>query len=89
LAIPAKIAGCKKKLFCVHQPAKAKINQQLYTCQSFYMTLLKYLKWRIQAIAMTLVQKQFKGIQIWSRNQFVTVAKQYSTQFGTAIVWTN
>ena len=88
LAIPAKIANCKEIIICSPPNKKGEIHPAiLYTAQLCGITKI-YKVGGIQAIAaMTFgtatVPKVYKIFG--PGNQFVTVAKQKSTQFGVAI----
>lgn len=88
LAIPAKIAGCKEIILCSPPNKEGKINPAiLYTAQQCGVT--KIIKvGGIQAIAgltfgTDTIPKVYKIFG--PGNQFVTVAKQLSTKYGTAI----
>lgn len=88
LAIPAQIAGCKEIVLCSPPDKSGKINPAiLYTANLCGVS--KILKvGGIQAIAgMTFgTQTIPKMYKIFGPgNQYVTVAKQVATQFGTAI----
>jgi histidinol dehydrogenase len=88
LAIPAKIAGCNEVVLCSPPDKNGKINPAiLYTAHLCGVT--KILKvGGIQAVAgMTFGTKTIpKVYKIFGPgNQFVTVAKQFATQFGVAI----
>ncbi|KAB1158004.1 histidinol dehydrogenase [Flavobacterium luteum] len=88
LAVPAKIAGCQEIVLCSPPDKNGKINPAiLYTAQLCGVN--KILKvGGIQAIAgmtfgTTTIPKVYKIFG--PGNQFVTVAKQFATQFGVAI----
>ncbi len=88
LAVPAKIAGCNEVVLCSPPDKNGKINPAiLYVAHLCGVT--KILKvGGIQAIAgMTFGTKTIpKVYKIFGPgNQFVTVAKQFATQFGVAI----
>ncbi|WP_395052498.1 histidinol dehydrogenase [Flavobacterium sp.] len=88
LAIPAKIAGCKEIILCSPTNKNGKINPAIIYAANLCGVTKIYKVGGIQAIAaMTFgtesVEKVYKIFG--PGNQFVTVAKQYSTQFGTAI----
>lgn len=88
LAVPAKIAACNEVVLCSPPDKNAKINPTiLYTAHLCGVT--KILKvGGIQAVAgMTFGTKTIpKVYKIFGPgNQFVTVAKQFATQFGVAI----
>ena len=88
LAIPAKIAGCKEIILCSPSDKNGKINPAIIYAANLCGVTKIYKVGGIQAIAaMTFgtesVEKVYKIFG--PGNQFVTVAKQYSTQFGTAI----
>jgi len=88
LAIPAKIAGCKEIILCSPPDKTGKINPAILYAASL-CGVTKILKiGGIQAIAaMTFgtetIPKMYKIFG--PGNQFVTVAKQFATQFGVAI----
>ena len=88
LAVPAKIAGCEEIVLCSPPGKNGKINPAiLFTAHLCGVT--KILKvGGIQAIAgmtfgTTIIPKVYKIFG--PGNQFVTVAKQFATQFGVAI----
>jgi histidinol dehydrogenase len=88
LAIPAKIAGCNDVVLCSPPDKNGKINPAiLYTANLCGVT--KIIKaGGIQAIAgLTFGSESIpKVYKIFGPgNQFVTVAKQFATQFGVAI----
>ena len=88
LAIPAQIAGCKEIVLCSPPDKAGKINPAiLYTASLCGIT--KILKvGGIQAIAgMTFGTKTIPQVYkiFGPGNQYVTVAKQVSTQYGVAI----
>lgn len=88
LAVPAQIAGCNEIILCSPPDNKGKINPViLYAAQLCGIT--KILKvGGIQAIAgMTFGTAIIPSVYkiFGPGNQFVTVAKQMSTQFGVAI----
>lgn len=88
LAIPAKIAGCTEIVLCSPPNKEGKIDPAiLYT--AILCGVTKIIKvGGIQAIAgLTFGTKSIpKVYKIFGPgNQFVTVAKQYATQFGVAI----
>ncbi len=88
LAIPAQIAGCKEIILCSPPDKNGKINPAILYAASI-CGVTKILKiGGIQAIAaMTFGTETIpKMSKIFGPgNQFVTVAKQFSTQFGVAI----
>ena len=88
LAIPAKIAGCKEIILCSPTDRNGKINQAvLYAANLCGITQI-YKMGGIQAIAaMTFGTETVPSVYkiFGPGNQFVTVAKQFSTQFGVAI----
>jgi len=88
LAVPAQLAGCNEIVLCTPPDKKGKINPAiLYTANLCGVT--KIIKvGGIQAIAgmtfgTTSIPKVYKIFG--PGNQFVTVAKQFATQFGVAI----
>jgi histidinol dehydrogenase len=88
LAVPAQIAGCKEIVLCTPPNKNGKVaNEILYTAQLCGCT--KIIKaGGIQAIAgltfgTATIPKVYKIFG--PGNQFVTVAKQLSTKYGTAI----
>ena len=88
LAVPAKIAGCEEIVLCSPPGKNGKINPAiLFTAHLCGVN--KILKvGGIQAIAgmtfgTTIIPKVYKIFG--PGNQFVTVAKQFATQFGVAI----
>ena len=88
LAVPAKIAGCEEIVLCSPPDKNGKINPAiLFTAHLCGVN--KILKvGGIQAIAgmtfgTTIIPKVYKIFG--PGNQFVTVAKQFATQFGVAI----
>lgn len=88
LAVPAKIAGCNEVVLCSPPDKNGQLNPAiLYTAHLCGVT--KILKvGGIQAVAgMTFGTKTIpKVYKIFGPgNQFVTVAKQFATQFGVAI----
>ncbi len=88
LAIPAQIAGCKEIILCSPPDKNGKINPAILYAASI-CGVTKILKiGGIQAIAaMTFgtetIPKMYKIFG--PGNQYVTVAKQFATQFGVAI----
>ena len=88
LAVPAQIAGCKEIILCSPPDKSGKINPAiLYTAN--LCGIKKILKvGGIQAIAgMTFGTKSIPQVYkiFGPGNQYVTVAKQFATQFGVAI----
>lgn len=88
LAIPAKIAGCNEIILCSPTNKSGKINPAIIYTANLCGVNKIYKIGGIQAVAaMTFgtatVPKVYKIFG--PGNQFVTVAKQYATQFGTAI----
>jgi histidinol dehydrogenase len=88
LAIPAKIAGCQEITLCSPPDKTGKINPAILYVASL-CGVTKILKiGGIQAIAaMTFGTETIKKVNkiFGPGNQFVTVAKQFSTKFGIAI----
>jgi histidinol dehydrogenase len=88
LAIPAQIAGCKEVILCSPPDESGKINPAiLFTANLCGVTKI-FKVGGIQAIAgMTFGTETIpKVYKIFGPgNQFVTIAKQFSTQFGMAI----
>lgn len=88
LAVPAKIAGCNEVVLCSPPDKNGKINPAiLYTAHLCGVTKIVKVG-GIQAVAgMTFGTKTIpKVYKIFGPgNQFVTVAKQFATQFGVAI----
>ena len=88
LATPAKIVGCKEIILCSPTDRNGKINQAvLYAANLCGITQI-YKMGGIQAIAaMTFGTETVPSVYkiFGPGNQFVTVAKQFSTQFGVAI----
>lgn len=88
LALPAQIAGCKEIVLCTPPNKEGKINPAiLYTAQLCGVTKI-FKVGGIQAIgALTFGTETIpKVYKIFGPgNQFVTVAKQYATQFGVGI----
>lgn len=88
LAIPASIAGCQEIVLCSPPNKEGKIHPAiLYAAQLCGVTKI-YKVGGIQAIAgltfgTTTIPKVYKIFG--PGNQYVTAAKQYSTQFGVAI----
>ena len=88
LAIPAKIAGCKEIIICSPPDKNGAINPAIIYAANLCGATKIYKVGGIQAIAaMTFgtetIEKVYKIFG--PGNQYVTVAKQFSTQFGTAI----
>ena len=88
LAIPAKIAGCNEIILCSPTNKSGKINPAIIYAANLCGVTKIYKVGGIQAVAaMTFgtatIPKVYKIFG--PGNQFVTVAKQYATQFGTAI----
>lgn len=88
LAIPAQLAGCKEIVLCTPPDKTGKINPAiLYTAQICGVTTI-IKSGGIQAIAAMALGTETipKVYKIFGPgNQFVTCAKQFATQFGTAI----
>ncbi|MDO6596746.1 histidinol dehydrogenase [Oceanihabitans sp. 2_MG-2023] len=88
LAVPAQIAGCKEIVLCTPPNKEGKIaNEILYTAQLCGVTKI-FKVGGIQAIAgFTFGTESIpKVYKIFGPgNQFVTVAKQLATKYGTAI----
>ena len=88
LAIPAQLAGCEEIILCSPPDKNGKLNPAiLYTANLCGVTKI-YKVGGIQAIsALTFGTETIpKVYKIFGPgNQFVTVAKQVATQFGTAI----
>ena len=88
LAIPAQLAGCEEIILCSPPDKNGKLNPAiLYTANLCGVTKI-YKVGGIQAIAAltfgtATIPKVYKIFG--PGNQFVTVAKQVATQFGTAI----
>ncbi|MES2811141.1 MAG: histidinol dehydrogenase [Bacteroidota bacterium] len=88
LAVPAQLAGCKEIVLCTPPDKKGKINPAIVYAANL-CGVTKIIKvGGIQAIAgMTFgtvsIPKVYKIFG--PGNQFVTVAKQFATQFGVAI----
>ena len=88
LAIPAKIAGCKEIILCSPTDKNGKINPAIIYAANLCGVTKIYKVGGIQAIAaMTFGTESIENVYkiFGPGNQYVTVAKQYSTQFGTAI----
>ena len=88
LAIPAKIAGCKEIILCSPTNKNGKINPAIIYAANLCGVTKIYKVGGIQAIAaMTFGTESIEKVYkiFGPGNQYVTVAKQYSTQFGTAI----
>ena len=88
LAIPAKIAGCKEIILCTPPDKNGKINPAILYAASICGVTKIFKIGGIQAIAaMTFGSESVpKTYKIFGPgNQFVTVAKQFATQFGVAI----
>ena len=88
LAIPAKIAGCKEIIICSPPDKNGELNLAIIYAANLCGATKIYKVGGIQAIAaMTFgtetIEKVYKIFG--PGNQYVTVAKQFSTQFGTAI----
>ena len=88
LTIPAKIAGCKEIIICSPPDKNGAINPAIIYAANLCGATKIYKVGGIQAIAaMTFgtetIEKVYKIFG--PGNQYVTVAKQFSTQFGTAI----
>lgn len=88
LAIPAQLAGCKEIVLCTPPDKNGKINPAiLYAAQICGVTTI-IKSGGIQAIAAMALGTETipKVYKIFGPgNQFVTCAKQFATQFGTAI----
>ncbi len=88
LALPAQIAGCNEIVLCTPPNKEGKINPAiLYTAQLCGVTKI-FKVGGIQAIgALTFGTKTIPQVYkiFGPGNQFVTVAKQYATQFGVGI----
>ena len=88
LAIPAQIAGCKEIILCSPPDKTGNINPAIVYAASICGVTKIFKIGGIQAIAaMTFGTETIpKMSKIFGPgNQFVTVAKQFSTQFGVAI----
>lgn len=88
LAIPAKIAGCDEIILCSPPDKKGKINPAILYAANLCGVTKIYKVGGIQAIAALTFGTETipKVYKIFGPgNQFVTVAKQVATQFGTAI----
>lgn len=88
LAIPAKLAGCKEIVLCTPPDKKGKINPAILYAANLCGVTTIYKVGGIQAIAgMTFGTKTIdKVYKIFGPgNQFVTVAKQWATQYNVAI----
>ena len=88
LAIPAQIAGCKEIILCSPPDTNGKINPAILYAANLCGITKIFKVGGIQAIAaMTfgteIIPKVYKIFG--PGNQYVTVAKQVATQFGTAI----
>ena len=88
LAIPAQIAGCKEIILCSPPDKNGKINPAILYAANLCGITKIFKVGGIQAIAaMTfgteIIPKVYKIFG--PGNQYVTVAKQVATQFGTAI----
>jgi histidinol dehydrogenase len=88
LAIPAKIAGCEEIILCSPPDKSGKINSAILYAANLCGVTKIYKVGGIQAIAALTfgtdtIPKVYKIFG--PGNQFVTVAKQVATQFGTAI----
>lgn len=88
LALPARIAGCEEIILCTPPNKEGKINPTiLYTAQLCGVTKI-FKVGGIQAIgALTFGTETIPQVYkiFGPGNQFVTVAKQYATQFGVGI----
>lgn len=88
LAIPAQIAGCDEIIFCSPPDKNGKINPAILYAANLCGVTKIYKVGGIQAIAALTFGTETipKVYKIFGPgNQFVTVAKQVATQFGTAI----
>lgn len=88
LAIPAKIAGCEEIILCSPPDKNGKINPAILYAGNLCGVTKIYNVGGIQAIAALTFGTETipKVYKIFGPgNQFVTVAKQVATQFGTAI----
>ena len=88
LAIPAKIAGCKEIILCSPTDKSGKINPAIIYAANLCGVTKIYKVGGIQAIAaMTFGTESIEKVYkiFGPGNQYVTVAKQYATQFGAAI----
>ncbi|RAR46917.1 histidinol dehydrogenase [Flavobacterium lacus] len=88
LAIPAQIAGCEEIILCSPPDKNGKINPTILYAANLCGVTKIYKVGGIQAIAaLTFGTRSIpKVYKIFGPgNQFVTVAKQVATQFGTAI----
>lgn len=88
LAIPAKIAGCEEIILCSPPDKSGKINPAILYAADLCGVTKIYKVGGIQAIAALTFGTETipKVYKIFGPgNQFVTVAKQVATQFGTAI----
>ena len=88
LAIPAKIAGCKEIIICSPPDKNGELNLAIIYAANLCGATKIYKVGGIQAIAALTfgtetIEKVYKIFG--PGNQYVTVAKQFSTQFGTAI----
>jgi histidinol dehydrogenase len=88
LAIPAQIAGCEEIILCSPPDKNGKINPAILYAANLCGVTKIFKVGGIQAIAALTfgtesIPKVFKIFG--PGNQFVTVAKQVATQFGTAI----
>ena len=88
LAIPAKIAGCKKIVVCTPPTKEGKLNEVIgWTCQLLGIEKI-YLTGGAQAIAaMTFGTTSIPKVDkiFGPGNQYVTAAKQLAQNFGVAI----
>ncbi|MDP2159204.1 MAG: histidinol dehydrogenase [Flavobacterium sp.] len=88
LTIPAQIAGCEEIILCSPPDKKGKINPAILYAANLCGVTKIYKVGGIQAIAALTFGTETipKVYKIFGPgNQFVTVAKQVATQFGTAI----
>ena len=88
LAIPAQIAGCDEIILCSPPDKNGKINPAILYAANLCGVTKIYKVGGIQAIAALTFGTETipKVYKIFGPgNQFVTVAKQVATQFGTAI----
>jgi histidinol dehydrogenase len=88
LTIPAQIAGCEEIILCSPPDKKGKINPAILYAAYLCGVTKVYKVGGIQAIAALTFGTETipKVYKIFGPgNQFVTVAKQVATQFGTAI----
>lgn len=88
LGIPAKIAGCKEIVLCTPPNREGKINPAILYCAQLMGVQKIYALGGIQAIAaMSLGTNSVPKVDkiFGPGNQYVTAAKEYALQKGTAI----